>query len=263
MRSPAASTSRGRSCRRCGRAAARRRTGEAAGGGDDQRHARAVARRGVVVPVADQQEREEAGQLPEEDQLDQVARQHHAQHRAHEGEQEREEARHRVGRRHVVARVEHQERGRDPGDQHREHPGEAVHAQREVEAEGGQPGARRCGSPRRWTSLGSRPRKQVAARAMAPASQASALRALAGSSPAATLPAKGSATRAISSGDRRDPRRGALQRQHQPQGAAELGARQITRLWAIGATTTWLCRTSTRSPAPSSRDASAARSIRP
>jgi hypothetical protein len=35
----------------------------------------------AVVPVADQQEREDAGQLPEHHQLQQVARQHHAQHR--------------------------------------------------------------------------------------------------------------------------------------------------------------------------------------
>ena len=80
-----------------------------AGGGDGQRHAGTVARGRRVVPVADQQEGEEAGQLPEEGQLDQVAGKHHAGHGPHEGEQEREEARHRIFRRHVVSRVEHHE----------------------------------------------------------------------------------------------------------------------------------------------------------
>ena len=46
------------------------------------------------------------------DQLDQVAGQHDAEHRAHEGEEERKEARHRIGRRHVVARVQHDQRSR-------------------------------------------------------------------------------------------------------------------------------------------------------
>jgi hypothetical protein len=50
---------------------------------------RAPARASAVVPVADQQEREQAGQLPEEHQLHQVAGQHHAQHGAHEGQEER------------------------------------------------------------------------------------------------------------------------------------------------------------------------------
>ena len=109
-----------------------------AGGRDRQRHARAVAGAGVVMPVADEQEREQAGQLPEEDQLDQVAREHDAQHGAHEGEQEREEARHRILGRHVVARVEHDQEA-DAGDQHGEQPGEAVHAQAEVEAQGRHP----------------------------------------------------------------------------------------------------------------------------
>ena len=111
---------------------------EPAGGGDGQRHARAVARGRGVVPVADQQEGEEAGQLPEEDELDQVAGEHHARHGAHEGEQEREEARHRVFGRHVVARVEHHERA-DAGHQPGEEPGEAVHPQRRSRARAGHP----------------------------------------------------------------------------------------------------------------------------
>ena len=109
---------RGRSCRRCGRAAARRRTGSPPVAVTVSAMRAPSRARRRVVPVADQQEREEARQLPEEGELHQVAREHHAQHRAHEGEQEGEEARHRVVGRHVVARIEHDERA-DPGDQHR------------------------------------------------------------------------------------------------------------------------------------------------
>ena len=45
-----------------------------------------------MVPVADQQEGKQAGQLPEERDLDDVARQHHTCHRAHEGQKKRKEA---------------------------------------------------------------------------------------------------------------------------------------------------------------------------
>ena len=54
---------------------------EPAGRGDDQGHPRAVARVRVLMPVADQKEREEARQFPKEDELDQVAGQHDAEHR--------------------------------------------------------------------------------------------------------------------------------------------------------------------------------------
>ncbi|MNQ79542.1 hypothetical protein D3C85_944890 [compost metagenome] len=74
-----------------------------------QRHPRAVARRRIMVPVADQQEGEEAGQLPENGQLDQIAGHDHAGHRPHEGQQEGEEARDRIVGRHIVAGVEHHE----------------------------------------------------------------------------------------------------------------------------------------------------------
>jgi hypothetical protein len=81
-----------------------------------------------VVPVADQQEREQAGQLPEEHDLDQVAGDHQAEHGAHERQEKREEARHRVVRRHVVTRIQRHQRA-DAQHQHREQPGETVHAQ--------------------------------------------------------------------------------------------------------------------------------------
>jgi hypothetical protein len=90
------------------------------------------------MPVADQEEGKEACQLPEEDELDQVAGQHDPEHRAHEGEQEREEPRHRVFRRHVVARIKHHQEA-DAGDQHPEQPCEAVQSEAEGKAELGHP----------------------------------------------------------------------------------------------------------------------------
>ncbi len=69
-----------------------------AGSGDDQGHARAVSRTGIVVPISDQQEREQTGQFPEENELDEVARQDDPQHGAHERQKKREEAGHRIRR---------------------------------------------------------------------------------------------------------------------------------------------------------------------
>src|SRR6185312_8108764 len=69
---------------------------ETAGRRHDERHARAIPRLCSLVPIADQKEGEEAGQFPKEDQLDQVARKGDPEHRAHERQQEREEARLRV-----------------------------------------------------------------------------------------------------------------------------------------------------------------------
>ncbi len=106
--------------------------------GDGERHARAAPRIAPVVPVADQQEREETGEFPEQHHLDEVAREHHAHHRAHEREEEREEARHRVGRRHVVARIEHHQTA-DAQHEHGEQPRETVHAEYEIQAEYRQP----------------------------------------------------------------------------------------------------------------------------
>src|SRR3546814_3638635 len=52
-----------------------------------------VARLDGVVPIADQEEGKEARQFPEKHELDQVAREHDAQHGTHESQQEREEDR--------------------------------------------------------------------------------------------------------------------------------------------------------------------------
>ena len=61
-----------------------------------QRRTRAAPGVFAVVPIADQHEREQAGQLPEKHQLHQIARSHHANHGAHKGQQKRKKARHRV-----------------------------------------------------------------------------------------------------------------------------------------------------------------------
>ncbi len=114
---------------------------EAARHRHDQRHPRAAARVLAVVPVGDQHERSQARQLPEHDELDQVAREYDAEHRAHEPQQEREEPRHRVRGGHVIACVQDDQRAHQ-GDEHREEPGKAVHPQAEVEAELREPGDR-------------------------------------------------------------------------------------------------------------------------
>ena len=112
---------------------------EPAGRGDGERHPRAAPRVATVVPVADQQEREQARQLPEHDELDEVARDDDAEHRAHEAEQQRIEARGRIAGREVVARIGDDEHA-DAAHQHREQPGEAVDAHHQVDAEARQPG---------------------------------------------------------------------------------------------------------------------------
>ena len=112
---------------------------EPAHAGDGEGHARAASGIRAMVPVADQHEGDEAGELPEQHQLDQVAGQHHALHGAHEGQQEGEEARHRILRRHVVARVDHHQHAHAL-DQAGEQPGEPIHAHTEVQALGSEPG---------------------------------------------------------------------------------------------------------------------------
>ena len=101
---------------------------------DDQGHSRTIPCLGALVPIADQQEGKEAGQLPEKHQLDQVARQHNTEHRAHECEQKGEEAGYGIGRRQVVSGVQNHEES-DTGNQRSKHPREAVHPQVEFEAE--------------------------------------------------------------------------------------------------------------------------------
>src|SRR3546814_7210198 len=84
------------------------------------------------MPIADQQERKEARHLPEKGDLDEVARQHHAEHRAHESHQKREEARNGIVRRHVIARVKNNQPA-DSEDENREQPRNSVEPQRSEE----------------------------------------------------------------------------------------------------------------------------------
>ena len=112
---------------------------ETAGAGDGERHARAAPGIDAVMPVGDEHERGEAGQLPEHRQLQQIPREHDAEHRPHEGEEKGEEARHRIVRRHVIARVDHHQHAHRR-DQHGEEPGITIHAQGEVEPQAGRPG---------------------------------------------------------------------------------------------------------------------------
>ena len=106
---------------------------------DQQRHPRTAPGIVTMVPVADQQEGIDAGEFPEQHQLHQVARKHHARHRPHERHEEGEEARHRISRRHVVARIEHHQRA-DAQHQHGEEPRQPVHAQHQIQPQRGQPG---------------------------------------------------------------------------------------------------------------------------
>jgi hypothetical protein len=111
---------------------------EPARGRDDQRHSGRAARLLVMVPVADQQEGKEARQFPEEGHLDQVPREDQTEHGAHEGEQERKEARHRVAGGHVIMGVDDDEES-DRQDQEGEDPGKAVQPHLQIEAQRRQP----------------------------------------------------------------------------------------------------------------------------
>src|SRR5690606_10288419 len=97
-------------------------------------HAGAIARRLVVVPVADQQEGEDAGEFPEDNQEDQVSGQDDAQHRTRKGQEEEVEATYRILRRDVVAGIEDDQES-DAADEEGEDPAEPVHPEGEVETQ--------------------------------------------------------------------------------------------------------------------------------
>ena len=77
----------GRSCRRCGRGQNAAEQRQSARAGHRQRHERPSPRVFAVVPVADQQEGEQARELPEDHELNEVAREDDTEHGAHEGEE--------------------------------------------------------------------------------------------------------------------------------------------------------------------------------
>ncbi len=95
--------------------------------GDGQCHPSTAPGVGAMVPVANQQERRKAGQLPEHQHQQQVLGKHHAQHRAHEQQKEAEEASHRVFLRQVIARVENHQQA-DAKNQQGEQKAQAIEA---------------------------------------------------------------------------------------------------------------------------------------
>ena len=103
-----------------------------------QCHAGTVTGAGIVIPIADQQEREDAGQLPEHGQQYQITGQNHAEHRSHEGQKEREEPRHRIFGRHVITRINDDQQA-NARDEHSKKPGKAVHPKGDIEAIGRKP----------------------------------------------------------------------------------------------------------------------------
>ena len=101
---------------------------------------RAAARaRGLVVVVADQQERRDRRQLPEPVEDEHVVGEDEAGHRPGEEHEQAEQA--NVARRRVgeVARRVGDDEHADAGDQHQHQGGEAVEAEGEVDAELGDP----------------------------------------------------------------------------------------------------------------------------
>ena len=104
-----------------------------------QRHARAFAGVGAVLPIAHQQERRNAGQLPEHDQQQQVVRQRNAQHCGHEQHQRAVELADGVILAEVEVRVQDDQQS-DAGDQERKHQRQAIKPQAQIQADFGHPG---------------------------------------------------------------------------------------------------------------------------
>ena len=115
-----------------------RQQAQASRHGDQQPLLRRTPRRRLLRLVADQQERRQAGELPEHQQRDEVIGQHGAQHGAHEQREEGEESR-QVGRPAQVARGVQVDVGADAGDEQREQQRQAIEAQRQAHAQAGNP----------------------------------------------------------------------------------------------------------------------------
>ena len=109
-----------------------------AGRGDRERHAGALARVGPRVPVADQQERGDARQLPEHREEEQVVGERDAEHRGHEERELAVEPAGRIALAQVVAGVQDDEQA-DTEDEDREQRREPVEPERDVQAELGHP----------------------------------------------------------------------------------------------------------------------------
>ena len=113
--------------------------GHPPGAGDGERHARAVARIAALLPVTDEQEGGQAGQLPEDQQQEDVLRQHHAQHGSHEQQQAGIEAPHAVPRGQVIAGIENDQQADAQNHQGEQQP-QAVQAKGQIQSHRRHPG---------------------------------------------------------------------------------------------------------------------------
>ena len=106
--------------------------------GNRQRHTRTFAGIAAVRPIANQQEGTEAGQLPEDNQQQQIIGQDDAEHRHHKQLQERIKAAEGILLGEVIAGVDNHQQA-DPEDQQHEHQPQTVQTQAEVQAQLGNP----------------------------------------------------------------------------------------------------------------------------
>ena len=107
--------------------------------GDGQRHARALPALGQVLPVTDQQEGRQRGQLPEDQQQQDVIRQHDADHRALKQHQIGVELPDRVFLGQIVTRIEDDQQP-DPEDQDPEQKAQPVDSKAGIQPDLRQPG---------------------------------------------------------------------------------------------------------------------------
>ena len=103
--------------------------------GHGQGHARTFAGIRTGAPETNQQERRQAGQLPEHQHQQQVFRQHHAEHGAHKQQEEGEEAPHRLLLRQVVTRVKNDQQANAENQQGKQK-AQTIETQAEIQAQG-------------------------------------------------------------------------------------------------------------------------------
>ena len=117
---------------------------KAAAAGHRERHARALPPFRLVLPEPDQQEGGQAGQLPEHQQQQHIARQHDPEHRPLKQHQAGEEAPRRLALVEVEMGEDHHQQP-DAEDQAGEHQPERIDHQRKIEPERGHPADARRG----------------------------------------------------------------------------------------------------------------------
>ena len=100
--------------------------------GDGQGHAGASSCLALLVPVADQQKRRQAGQFPEYPQQQQVVGHDDADHGSHEQHQVGVEPRHAVVRRQIIAGIQNDQQP-DAQDQQQKQQREPVEPERQIE----------------------------------------------------------------------------------------------------------------------------------